>query len=104
MAPMDLRTRVTRSEEHTSELQSHHDLHSFPTRRSSDLRAAQAHPASAGCRGDPDPGAGESCGVAKRGRRSVRLEPWRRSLLGETFWTTTRLVYSIWLRWTSGRE
>src|SRR5215204_2765368 len=28
---------VTRSEEHTSELQSHSDLHSFPTRRSSDL-------------------------------------------------------------------
>src|SRR5215211_2063845 len=28
-----------RSEEHTSELQSHSDLHSFPTRRSSDLRA-----------------------------------------------------------------
>src|SRR5436190_1281380 len=27
----------TRSEEHTSELQSHSDLHSFPTRRSSDL-------------------------------------------------------------------
>src|SRR5882672_617577 len=27
-----------RSEEHTSELQSHRDLHSFPTRRSSDLR------------------------------------------------------------------
>src|SRR6266540_3647634 len=27
----------TRSEEHTSELQSHRDLHSFPTRRSSDL-------------------------------------------------------------------
>src|SRR5215204_1175621 len=26
-----------RSEEHTSELQSHSDLHSFPTRRSSDL-------------------------------------------------------------------
>src|SRR5471032_1243558 len=26
-----------RSEEHTSELQSHQDLHSFPTRRSSDL-------------------------------------------------------------------
>src|SRR5262252_8682508 len=35
---------VARSEEHTSELQSHSDLHSFPTRRSSDLfpRAAQA--------------------------------------------------------------
>src|SRR5882672_221233 len=28
-----------RSEEHTSELQSHSDLHSFPTRRSSDLPA-----------------------------------------------------------------
>src|SRR5476649_2212849 len=28
-----------RSEEHTSELQSHRDLHSFPTRRSSDLWA-----------------------------------------------------------------
>src|SRR5476649_808940 len=30
-----------RSEEHTSELQSHRDLHSFPTRRSSDLSADQ---------------------------------------------------------------
>src|SRR5882672_2143193 len=29
---------IDRSEEHTSELQSHSDLHSFPTRRSSDLR------------------------------------------------------------------
>src|SRR5947207_2400316 len=29
--------RYVRSEEHTSELQSHSDLHSFPTRRSSDL-------------------------------------------------------------------
>src|SRR5476649_2094816 len=29
--------RYDRSEEHTSELQSHSDLHSFPTRRSSDL-------------------------------------------------------------------
>src|SRR5476649_2820822 len=29
-----------RSEEHTSELQSHSDLHSFPTRRSADLAAA----------------------------------------------------------------
>src|SRR5882672_5470690 len=29
--------RPGRSEEHTSELQSHSDLHSFPTRRSSDL-------------------------------------------------------------------
>src|SRR5215218_6516609 len=31
------RKTTTRSEEHTSELQSHRDLHSFPTRRSSDL-------------------------------------------------------------------
>src|SRR5476649_840147 len=30
---------MPRSEEHTSELQSHRDLHSFPTRRSSDLRS-----------------------------------------------------------------
>src|SRR5947207_10792 len=37
----------TRSEEHTSELQSHSDLHPFPTRRSSDLneeaRVEQMH-------------------------------------------------------------
>src|SRR5882672_3180208 len=31
------RPAARRSEEHTSELQSHRDLHSFPTRRSSDL-------------------------------------------------------------------
>src|SRR5947207_437215 len=30
---------ASRSEEHTSELQSHSDLYSFPTRRSSDLRS-----------------------------------------------------------------
>src|SRR6266403_498322 len=34
--------RCTRSEEHTSELQSRRDLHSFPTRRSSDLHARHA--------------------------------------------------------------
>src|SRR5476649_2016544 len=33
-------TDADRSEEHTSELQSHRDLHSFPTRRSSDLAAS----------------------------------------------------------------
>src|SRR4030095_16384865 len=33
-----------RSEEHTSELQSHRDLHSFPTRRSSDLGGILARP------------------------------------------------------------
>src|SRR4029453_7684775 len=34
---MERHTYFLRSEEHTSELQSHRDLHSFPTRRSSDL-------------------------------------------------------------------
>src|SRR5215204_4188892 len=38
--------RRARSEEHTSELQSHRDLHSFPTRRSSDLRCPPAAPSS----------------------------------------------------------
>src|ERR1044072_254096 len=32
-----------RSEEHTAELQSHRDLHSFPTRRSSDLECGRNH-------------------------------------------------------------
>src|ERR1044072_8199262 len=32
-----------RSEEHTSERQSHRDLHSFPTRRSSDLEVSAAY-------------------------------------------------------------
>src|ERR687893_154786 len=35
-------SKLSRSEEHTSELQSHRDLHSFPTRRSSDLCVAQS--------------------------------------------------------------
>src|SRR5882672_2487120 len=37
-----LELHLLRSEEHTSELQSHRDLHSFPTRRSSDLRCRSA--------------------------------------------------------------
>src|SRR5262252_6894170 len=41
-ALVDPSVRITRSEEHTSELQSHSDLHSFPTRRSSDLPPEQA--------------------------------------------------------------
>src|SRR5579875_2687971 len=36
------RCSIPRSEEHTSELQSHRDLHSFPTRRSSDLGLVNA--------------------------------------------------------------
>src|ERR671926_43336 len=39
-----------RSEEHTSELQSHRDLHSFPTRRSSDLVGISGQLRSAGWR------------------------------------------------------
>src|SRR5476649_1243724 len=40
----DDETPFSRSEEHTSELQSHRDLHSFPTRRSSDLCASPCRP------------------------------------------------------------
>src|SRR5476649_2744709 len=39
LAGLGIEQKRERSEEHTSELQSHRDLHSFPTRRSSDLRA-----------------------------------------------------------------
>src|SRR5215218_7137123 len=48
---VDSRGEPPRSEEHTSELQSHRDLHSFPTRRSSDLPARSAWRGSAPCRG-----------------------------------------------------
>src|SRR5882672_6876736 len=41
-----------RSEEHTSELQSHSDLHSFPTRRSSDLCVSRPPGASRTSRGE----------------------------------------------------
>src|SRR5215211_13716 len=46
----------SRSEEHTSELQSHSDLHSFPTRRSSDLEhvpVAGGRPSLLECGFDP---------------------------------------------------
>src|SRR5882672_8169401 len=39
---LNVSDRDARSEEHTSELQSHSDLHSFPTRRSSDLSAPES--------------------------------------------------------------
>src|SRR5476649_231308 len=50
---IDAALAAYRSEEHTSELQSHRDLHSFPTRRSSDLapRTGRRQPRRAG---DPD--------------------------------------------------
>src|ERR671916_321674 len=44
-----LRFTIGRSEEHTSELQSHRDLHSFPTRRSSDLEYAGLFQARRSC-------------------------------------------------------
>src|SRR5579875_953786 len=52
-----------RSEEHTSELQSHSDLHSFPTRRSSDLQT----------------GSGSGCAEQRQAalRDRCRLEPRR---------------------------
>src|SRR4030095_10522657 len=40
-SPRQLVNLLNRSEEHTSELQSHRDLHSFPTLRSSDLSGLQ---------------------------------------------------------------
>src|SRR5579875_522306 len=45
-----------RSEEHTSELQSHRDLHSFPTRRSSDLARTCVPPSSTTSRAGTTPG------------------------------------------------
>src|SRR5476649_1718545 len=54
--------RQRRSEEHTSELQSHRDLHSFPTRRSSDLCVAR--------RGHKAPA--NSAKRARRSRSSIR--------------------------------
>src|SRR5262252_2559854 len=44
MTPTIVFDGARRSEEHTSELQSHSDLHSFPTRRSSDLRPQRRRP------------------------------------------------------------
>src|SRR4030095_6753110 len=60
--PRDLRPaseRASRSEEHTSALQSHRDLHSFPTRRSSDLMRV--------------------CGVSRRWSPATCVVPARRS-------------------------
>src|SRR5215211_4715237 len=56
-----------RSEEHTSELQSHSDLHSFPTRRSSDL--APGHRRRRGTGGRVDPSR-RTCGLGRRPQRS----------------------------------
>src|SRR3712207_3040015 len=49
---------ASRSEEHTSELQSHQYLHSFPTRRSSDLRPARTPCPRPGCGAGPYPSLG----------------------------------------------
>src|ERR687894_440762 len=64
--PGDDGVAVDRSEEHTSELQSHRDLHSFPTRRSSDLcRSARASRAADGCTGGT---ASRRCPRSRAGR------------------------------------
>src|SRR5476649_572209 len=59
LAELVLKWANSRSEEHTSELQSHRDLHSFPTRRSSDLG---------------DRGAGQYRARIARGARGVRTQ------------------------------
>src|SRR5476649_2747126 len=59
-------SRTERSEEHTSELQSHRDLHSFPTRRSSDL-------ANRSCRSRRRPRGSARCATRQR-RRYPRNE------------------------------
>src|ERR1044072_2459409 len=46
--PRPIPDAAARSEEQTSELQSHRDLHSFPTRRSSDLWSSSRRSATAG--------------------------------------------------------
>src|SRR5476649_2174206 len=52
-----------RSEEHTSELQSHRDLHSFPTRRSSDLAEARHRRGQDDGDGDDHRLADDQCGT-----------------------------------------
>src|SRR5579875_1824122 len=85
------REAEARSEEHTSELQSHSDLHSFPTRRSSDLGLARrlARPAARGgqgaCGARPRRGAGvapargrgtaQAAARARAGRHAADLQP-----------------------------
>src|SRR5476649_739691 len=59
------RAAADRSEEHTSELQSHRDLHSFPTRRSSDLPCPRTTPSSA----SPTSRSRESCSAGRRRSR-----------------------------------
>src|SRR5688572_20188321 len=57
-----------RSEEHTSELQSQSNLHSFPTRRSSDLEVNGRLDTR---NGDPPPGTGNSSIARLGGRYTV---------------------------------
>src|SRR5476649_46617 len=66
------RFRTVRSEEHTSELQSHRDLHSFPTRRSSDLDRPDQRPS-----GGQGNGGGALLPVARRLYRRHQPLPHR---------------------------
>src|ERR1035437_7236784 len=72
---------ILRSEEHTSELQSRQYLHSFPTRRSSDLRSCSGTTGairSANC-APPAPAPGPSCGCPSA---------WRDSPLARICWAS----------------
>src|SRR5882672_9665886 len=61
-----------RSEEHTSELQSHSDLHSFPTRRSSDLLPCRRRGIHRRCPPRRTPSGIAGSAVASRRRRRPR--------------------------------
>src|SRR5579875_1821403 len=84
-----LGARFPRSEEHTSELQSHSDLHSFPTRRSSDLSVAAA------CR--------RRCAARRQRRRGQRgAGPRSRSAGRAVSAAGHRPADAVWRRWTLG--
>src|SRR5947209_3908939 len=76
----DRDTGRSRSEEHTSELQSRQYLHSFPTRRSSDLPDSSVRPRFSGARMNSQRGSSEG-GVSWRRSCSsaVSRSPHRRN-------------------------
>src|SRR5476649_2475562 len=65
--------RSTRSEEHTSELQSHRDLHSFPTRRSSDLETLKTFGAEDGIVETYEKAMGDYVDASARANSSLNL-------------------------------
>src|SRR5260221_175725 len=75
--------QIARSEEHTSELQSHRDLHSFPTRRSSDLFRSRIS-------GDFRNSSGQNGSGWKISTRSA-ITSWCTTARGESFERTGHL-------------